>query len=380
MTQNGDMIEGFRYVGENRHEYARAWKSKTGSKVIGWLCTYSPIEIIKAAGMLPVRILGSHEVDRIADEYFGGLPCPYCIDCLCQGLRGRYEYLDGIVHARSCDAIEQAFHNWGTFLPINFSHYIFMPGHVQSPRALTLLTKEYSDFKEALEKLGGKSISNEDLNGAIEAYNTNRRLLKQVFEFRKQDNPSITGEEALEIVIAGQLMDVEEHNELLKQLIEQLPNRKLERETGVRLMLVGSENDDVSFFRFLESLGATCVIEESCCSTKYFWDEVVPQEDPLEALASRYINRWRCPTFDWDARTRPERILKLAQDYNIQGAILYMQKFCSPHGYDIPVIKGMFDSHNIPVLILEFDVTIPTGQFQTRIEAFLEELTLELIV
>ena len=45
----------------NRHEYAQDWQKRTGGKVMGYFCTYVPEEILYAAGVLPVRILGSHE-------------------------------------------------------------------------------------------------------------------------------------------------------------------------------------------------------------------------------------------------------------------------------------------------------------------------------
>jgi len=70
-------------------------------------------------------------------------------------------------------------------------------------------------------------------------------------------------------------------------------------------------------------------------------------------------------------------ILKLAKDYNVQGAIIIQQKFCDPHELDIPATVKMFKENNIPTLFLEFDVTVPIGPFKTRVEAFLEMMTEE---
>jgi benzoyl-CoA reductase subunit C len=63
----------------------------------------------------------------------------------------------------------------------------------------------------------------------------------------------------------------------------------------------------------------------------------------------------------------------------VQGALLYQQKFCDPHEFDIPSLQQMFKDDDIPTLILEFDVTVPFGQFRTRIEAFLEMAELEIL-
>ncbi|MFC2059353.1 2-hydroxyacyl-CoA dehydratase, partial [Chloroflexota bacterium] len=75
-------IEKFQEVIDNRHEYAKGWKQKTGGKIVGWLCTYVPEEIIHAAGMLPVRMLGSHEQQDVTDSYIFPIYCPICRDIL----------------------------------------------------------------------------------------------------------------------------------------------------------------------------------------------------------------------------------------------------------------------------------------------------------
>ena len=62
-------LETFAEVVTSRHQYAQEWKQRTGGKAIGWLCTYFPEEIMYAAGMLPVRILGSHETQDLTDAY-----------------------------------------------------------------------------------------------------------------------------------------------------------------------------------------------------------------------------------------------------------------------------------------------------------------------
>lgn len=372
-------IDRFRDVVANRHSYAQGWKQKNGGTVVGWLCTYVPEEIIYAAGMLPVRILGSHEPQDVTDAYVSNIYCPFCRDALAQGLKRRYDYLDGIVHARSCVHIRNTFVNWKKHVPTEFTYLMFMPAHVQSPRAKRFLTHEYNDFKGALEHWGGKQISKEDLDNAIEVYNTNRRLMKQVYELRKKESPPVTGAEAMEMVIAGQLMDKAEHNRLLEQFLRELGSKNTRRETAVRLMLVGSEMDDINFVRLVEELGATFVIDEHCSGTRYFWNEVVPEDDRLAAIAARYIDRVPCPPKDWPEQRRLPFILSLARDYNVQGVLLYQQKFCDPHEFDIPALQRMFAENNIPTLFLEFDVTVPWGQFRTRVEAFLETVALDLV-
>jgi benzoyl-CoA reductase subunit C len=124
----------------------------------------------------------------------------------------------------------------------------------------------------------------------------------------------------------------------------------------------------------VENSGATVVVDEHCTGTRYFWNEVVPRDDRLEAIAARYVDRVPCPTKDWEDRKRIPHILELAEKWDVAGAIVMQQKFCDPHELDTVAIRKALDEKGIKTLFLEFDVTVPIGQFKVRVEAFLEML------
>lgn len=85
--------------------------------------------------MLPVRILGSHEPQDVTEPHIFGMFCPFCRDCLAQGLKGRYDYLDEIMIDQSCLQVRQACTSWDLHRLREFSYYLPMPHHVQSPWA-----------------------------------------------------------------------------------------------------------------------------------------------------------------------------------------------------------------------------------------------------
>jgi len=372
-----DIFKKFRNWEENRHEYAKEWKKRTGGKVMGFFCTYAPEELMHAAGILPVRILGSHEPQDVTEPHIFAMYCPFCRDCLAQGLKGHYDYLDGIMISQSCLHIRQAFTSWQKHVPVDYSYYLPMPHHVQSPRAIPYLKSELVAFKNSLEDWTGKKITDDALKKAIEVYNTNRRLMKDVYKLRRTAPPPMTGEEAMEMVISNQMIDKAEHSEELKKIIEQLPGRSIGRDTDVRLMILGSENDDLKFVRMVESCGSTFVVDDHCTGTRYFWNEVPDDDDLLNALSLRYVNRPPCPTKDWPERRRVPHILSLAKEWDVQGVVLVQQKFCDPHEIDIPAIKKAIEAEGLKTLFLELDVTVPVGQFKIRVEAFLEMLAQE---
>jgi benzoyl-CoA reductase subunit C len=369
------VFETFREWIDSRHEYAKAWKGRTGKKIVGYFCTYVPEEILYAADILPVRILGSHEPPTVTEPYIFAMFCPLCRDCLAQGLKGRFDYLDGIIEGQSCLHLRQTFNAWRLHIPIDYTHWIHVPHGVQTPHAIPYLSQELAKFQQSLEKWIGKKITNEDLDRGIKILNRNRELMRRVYEYRKLDNPKITGLEVMEMVLSSQMTDKEEHNKLLEQLLQELPNRKLDRNPGVRLMIIGSEDDDRVFMRNVEDLDATFVIDEHCTGSRYLWNDVVPNEDRLLAIATRYVQRVPCPSKDWPEFTRIQHAVDLAKQFRIQGALVIQNKFCDPHGIEVPPLREALKDIGVPTYPLEFDVTVPWGQFRTRVEAFLETLT-----
>ncbi len=380
------MIEKFQEWYENRHEYQKEYKKRTGKKIVGYFCTYAPEEIFYAFDVLPVRILGSHEPQDVTEPHIFGMFCPFCRDVLAQGIKGKYDYLDGIMISQSCLHLRQAFTSWELHKNPGWSYFLPMPNHVQSKRAVPFLVEEYKLLIEKLEELTGKKITDDDLRRGIQIMNKVRRVMKEIYEFRKQPNPPITGAEAMYMVCAQFFVDAQEFTEVAEKVKEELKTRQLSRDPGKRIMLIGSENDDIEYIKMIETLGdcesvgCTVVIEEHCTTTRSFWDEVdenLSSTDPLRAIAERYVYRTPCPSKDWPNRGRLDTILNFGKEYNVDGAIVIQQKFCDPHESDIPFVRKHLENNGIPTYFLEFDVTVAAGPFAIRTEAFLETLEAE---
>jgi len=378
------MTEKFQEWYENRHEYQKDWKERTGNKIVGYFCTYAPEEIFYAADILPVMILGSHEPQDVTEPHIFGMFCPFCRDVLAQGLKGKYDYLDGIMIGQSCLHLRQAFTSWDLHKNPGWSYFLSMPNHVQSKRATPFLVEEYKLLIKKVEELAGRKITDDDLRRGLDIMNNARRVMKEIYEFRKEDNPPITGTEAMYMTCAQFFTDARKFMPVAEEVKKEVETRKLDRDPGKRIMLVGSENDDIEYIKMIEnlgereSIGCTVVVEEHCTTTRYFWDEVDTSiDDPVRAIAERYVLRTLCPSKDWPERSRLQMILKLAKDFKADGAIVIQQKFCDPHETDIPFVRKFLEDNGIPTYFLEFDLTVAAGPFAIRTEAFLETLEVE---
>ncbi len=379
----GELLEKFAHWVDmdRRCEYAEGWKKRTGGKIAGYFCSYLPEEVLYAANVLPTRIFSGHDpsVVGLAEPHVvSNISCPFSRACLGEGFKGTYSYFDGLIMAQTCLHTGQMFYIWEKHIPLEWTYFMAIPHSTQNVGRFDYLRAELQVLQDSVENWVGKKIANKDLDRAIEVYNLNRELCRQVYEYRKLPNPLITGEEALDIVMSSQIVDKDEHNQALKELLAELPQRKLDRDPGSRLMIIGSVNDDRQFMHLVEnelSLPATIVIEDTCTGLRYFFNDVVNQEDRLMALSIRYNHRPPCPVKDWPRRRRIPYILHLYREYGAQAMIMENMKFCHPHQTDHAFFSDTFREEGIPILFLEFDVTVPVGQFKIRIEALLESLT-----
>lgn len=374
-------LEKFAEWYENRHQYQKEWKERTGGKMIGFFCTYIPEEIYYAFDLVPVRILGSHEIQDLTKPHIFDMFCPFCRDILAQGLKGEYDYLDGITIAQSCLHLRHSFTSWELHKNPGWSYFLPMPNHVQSQRAVPFLISEYELLVKKLQDMTGKQITDSDLEKGIELMNKVRRIMQDIYEFRKNDLPPISGLESMYMCCSQFFVDAREWLIVAEEAKKEIETRNLSQDPGKRLMLIGSESDDREFINMVEQLGdngsvrATIVVEESCLTTRYFWDQTEEKtNDPLQAIAERYVSRIPCPAKDWPQRTRLTHILSLAKEFNVDGVLILQQKYCDPHEADIPFVKQTLEANKIPVYLLELDETTPVAPLSIRVEAFLETL------
>ncbi len=89
-------------------ELSRQW-SREGRKVVGCLDSYIPEEFIHAAGMTPLRFLGSTENVVLADSYLPVFAGKLARSILEQALQGNLAHLAGVAISNSSDAVRMLY-------------------------------------------------------------------------------------------------------------------------------------------------------------------------------------------------------------------------------------------------------------------------------
>ena len=354
-----------------------------GKKIIGYICCQPPTELITAAGFVPYRVTGTMEPVTEGDKYLETLMCPFVRKCFDLALKGGYDFLDGMIWPHTCDNIQKTYEVWKYHMPYSFFPCLEVP-HMADPSSFVFFRREIELLKKGLEEFAGTKITDERLREAIAAHNEIRSLLRQLSGLRKKEPPLISGVEMTQVTVAVIGLPVEEANVLLREVIDEVQARENgPRRKPARLLIYGSEIDDIAFLSLVEASGANVVIDDLCIGTRHYRDDVALDGDPLMALADRYLGKIMCPrTYRRSPGTRQEDmdnrfgyLRTYARDYDVNGAILYIIRYCDTFEFDVPDVRDYLRDAGIPCLHLEDDYSLTSiGGLRTRIEAFLEAI------
>jgi bcr-type benzoyl-CoA reductase subunit C len=382
-TQNG----AFSTVKKLYRDYGLRAKElkREGKKIIGYVCSFVPLEIITASGAIPFRVRGNiHEPITKGDTLLETIVCPYYRSCFDLSVKEKYEFLSGMVIPHGCDSMVRSFSTWSYGLPFSYFHFINIPS-VCEESSFEFFGAELNTFRKSLDKFTGKAITEEDLRQAIRVHNENRDKVRALYELRKTDPPLISGTELTMTLTAGSSLPIEESKDLFDQVLTEVKGRgKSSLKKGPRILIDGACLDNIELIKLVEELGGNVVADTICNGARDHFPkaDVDGDGDPMDALAHRYLDKINCPktyranktgTFEGDIANRFGDVGTYGREFKVDGAILYVYKYCDPFGFEVPARKAYYQSLNLPLLHLEDIYSAgTTGQLRTRIQAFLE--------
>ena len=367
--QNSDILSK---VERHYQEYglrARELRDQ-GRKVIAYLCSLVPVEIIAASGCVPFRIRGDvHEPITKGDTNLETIACPFVRSCFDLSVKGRYDFCDGLIIPHACDSMARTYSTWRYSLGLPYSHFINVP-HTLSESSMEFFMAELNTFRKSLGRFAGKEISDDDLAEAIHLYNENRDKAKALYELRTSDPPLISGTEIAKILTVGMSLPVSESNELFDEVLGEFRQKKgTPLQKAPRIMVDGACMDNIDFVKLVEDSGANVVADSLCIGIRDYWPQTQTKGDPIDALAHRYLDKINCPrtyrekageTYDEDLKSRFGDIGFLSKEFKVDGVILYIYKYCDPFGFEVPARKAYLDSIKMPVLYLEDEYSAGT--------------------
>jgi benzoyl-CoA reductase subunit C len=364
-----------------RDKRAKELKAQ-GKKIIGYFCCYPPVELMTALDLVPYRIIGDiREPINRADSYIETNICSFVRNCFELALKGRYDFLDGIIIPHSCDAIERLYDIWRYYRKSTPTHFLNVP-HIIHQGAYSFFHAELLRLKQGLEDLAGKKLQTEDLAGAIRLHNENRALLRSLYRLRLPDPPLMSGSEAIKVSLAATALPVTECNEMLRGIISEVKNREEPLPSGIRVLLYGGQIDDAAFVDIIENCGANVVMDDLCTTARWFWREVELDGDLIQNLCRHYLDNIMCPrtlrqgkNHISELENRFGYLNSYAAEFKATCAIAYTTRLCDTFEFDVPNLEDYLTKHGLPFFNLEVEYNLSsTEQLRTRIEAFLESV------
>jgi benzoyl-CoA reductase/2-hydroxyglutaryl-CoA dehydratase subunit BcrC/BadD/HgdB len=358
------------------------WREE-GRPIVGTTCSFVPAEILYAAGILPIRLRGlAARGSSIGDAYFGPFICSFPKCLLELAGAGAFRFLDGAVITPGCDAMRRLHECWrkaGEDIPgivPGFFHYFDVP-HKAEAHGFSWFVDEMKVLVERLSSHFNRNVTDEDLRSAVSVYDEGRRLYETLEGFLLEDGPRVTGTEVFASSIAGSVLPREEYNELMRQAVEEAMSRAPADESTIRLVVAGSVDDTPDLFRLIEGGGKALVVGETLCFGSRFTGNIIEaSEDPLHAIAGRYLSNSTCPRMFGGYAERLERLLYLVRSRRAHGVILQNVRFCDMHGSENGLMARDLKKIGIPALRIEreYGPLADTGRIKLRLDAFLEQI------
>jgi benzoyl-CoA reductase subunit C len=371
---------------DNRDRRVKELKS-AGKKIMGYVCLYPITEMVTAAGMVPYRIFGDMaEPITKADMHMAAVVCPFMRSCLDVGMKGRYDFLDGVLFAHVCDVACMIPGMWRQSIPTPFTHFLDTP-HTTHKAAREHFRELLDDFRKTMEDYTGKPITDSAIRKAITAHNQQRALVRELYELRKNDQPLVTGAETLMILKVLMSLPIDEGTKLLQEVLAELKDRTIIiPKKHARLLVWGSIIDDTALIDMVESLDAEVVIDDTCVGSRAYFSDVPVTPDPLDGLAQYYLVDLKCPRtlrdpvlrdgkkdYMADLENRFGYLKEYVNDWKVNGAVLQSVRYCDCHGYEVPVVKDYLESLGIPSIYIEHDYSKSAlAPLRTRIQGLTE--------
>ncbi|MBN2180165.1 MAG: 2-hydroxyacyl-CoA dehydratase [Deltaproteobacteria bacterium] len=371
-----EVLNDFYRVAENPYEYSRELK-KSGKRIIGYFCSYTPEEIISASGVHPIRLFGTGGDITLADSHLQPYCCSLVRGALEEALEGRLDFLDGTVFPHTCDSIQRLSDIWRLNTNFGFFADVVLPVKLNTESSREYFADILKKFRLDLERGLGVTITDDKLKTAITRYNNIRRSLKALYEMHSKEPGILSGRDLWAVTRASMIMERDDLLVKLSLLKEALKKggRSGKSEGKKRLVLAGSVCDHPNVYTIIEDSGGVVVWDDLCTGSRYFEGTIEENGNPVESIAARYAERLVCPAKHLSNTARGDNIVRIVKKHDAGGVVFLLLKFCDPHDFDYPYMKEFLDRENIPSMLLEVEDSLPSeAQLKTRFETFIHML------
>ena len=376
-----ELSEIFESFTEARRQGFIAMKSlkEQGYGVAGTFCSYVPVELFLAAGVIPVVLCStSGETIGEAEKTLPRNLCPLIKASYGFAVTDKCPYMyfsDLVVGETTCDGRTKMYELLGKIKDVHVMELPRIRGREFS-RALWL--EEIRVLQRRIEKKFQTAITEAKLRQAIRERNRERALLKAVYELSCLKPPPLTGLQQLQILYGAQFRF--NHEEKIRELEETIGRIREEYaagkrpvpETAKRIVITGSPMGGATekIVRLIEESGGVVAAYENCTGAKQYDRQVAESGDPWEALRDYYLDMG-CSVMSPNPN-RLELLGRLCTQFAAHGVVEMILQSCHTYAVESHTIREFLKDRGLPFLSLETGYSSgDTARLKTRISAFI---------
>ena len=361
-----------------------------GRKAIGHVCYQVPEPLLNLPGIFSVRLRAPRTTTtEMGNYYLSPIFCEACRAYLERALEGGFDFLDGIIAPEACAMMNRCVENIEHLnccsKPHFFASYVDVPMKSDDiTLAHYVLQMKEHVLKPLSEKLG-IDTSDSAIRKAVEEQNEISRLITEIGDYRKEEQPRITGYEFAVLCLATYCCPKDKLIEKLRETAEELKTRVPEKKGTYRcrVAMVGSEIDDPQLLKLAEECGLVVVADRYCFGSLPGRQviELKDDEDALTQVCRYYMTSGQCPRFlnQEKIEERHAYIDKICKEYHADGIIIEQIKFCDYWGYGRAFMNAVMQhKYGYHVLSIDRPYNVgQSGQLCTRIQAFIESVEIK---
>ena len=378
---------------EDAHNELIKQAQKDGQICLGYTCYHIPEVILNVDNCFSTRLRAPNtgSVD-IATYYMSNYTCLYARAIVERAIEGGYNFLDAMIGVDACSMMNRSMEHFD-MLNINADKDHFFVTHCDMPFKVTDYTIDEYVVQMQLHVLDriheefGTDVSDKALRKAVKEHNQMCKIISEIGEMRKADNPPVTGYEFHLINLVSYVCPTKLILPYLKETLAEIKKRKPDPEPWyrARVAIVGSEIDDPTLTKLIEDCGAFVVSDRYCFGSTPGREEIpLNDEEPvLKQICRHYMEMSECARYISDEKVLQRRVTsdRLAKEYNAEGIIYEQMKYCDYWGFERALVSHiMSEEKGWPVLSIDrLYNNRGSGQLRTRFQSFVESLEIKRI-
>ena len=348
---------------------AREWKAaQPDRKVIGYMPLYVPREIIHAANMLPLGILGGGDQLEVihGDAYYQSYICRIPRSTVELGVSGRLDFVDGMLFPSICDVIRNLSGMWKMMFPHVYVRYFDVPQDYRDEIGGNYYVNELAELRQDLSELRGQLITDDELRESIALYNENRRLVRELYAFRAEQPWLVPAAEVYLVLRAGMVLPVEEHSAMLRAYLAAAKTGDRPRRDNCRIVLTGAfcEQPPLNLIKSLELSGCYVVDDDLLLVTRWLTGNVSTEDDPLRSLATAFLHHSESTAakYEPNEKEKGQHLVRAVERSAAEGVIFAAPSFCDPALLERPMLQHVLKNAGIPFIAFKYAEN--SGQMQ----------------